>query len=186
MILIRHQGAFVASIQAQIMNTTLSVNPETKALRWINSLYLVSLVLNVLSALSAFLVTLWLERLTEPEKDLFEMVFSYHNPLYAGEEARATPPSLRPWKIGDRQWFYYTWLGLSFFVPLPLLILGILCMMAGLCTYSWTQHPVVVASLVTSASVAPLPFVLNIFIVGRNRDRRNKLIIRQCEMQRNW
>jgi hypothetical protein len=167
------------------MTTTLSVTPETEALRWINALYLVGLVLDVLSALLAFLTTRWLERLTEPEKDLLEMEFSYHN-LYADEKAPPLPPSIRPWKTGDRQWFYYTWLGGSLFVPLPLLVLGIMCMVAGLCTYSWTQHPVLVACLVTSASAAPLPFIVGDFSIGRNRDRRKKLILRLSEMQGTW
>lgn len=169
------------------MSTTLSISPETKALRSVNILYLGGLVLDILSALLAFLTTRWLERLTEREKDLLETVFSYHN-LDADEKALRDVTSRlgRPWKTGDRQWFYYTWMGLSLFVPLPLLVLGVICMMAGLCTYTWAQHPVVVASMVTFANVVLLPFIVGDFFIGRKGDRREKLIFRLGEMQGDW
>ena len=133
----------------------------------------------------AFLTTRWLERLTEQEKDLLEAVFSYHN-LHPDEKIIATSRPIRPWKIGDRQWFYYTWLGGSLNVPLPLLVLGIMCMMVGICTYAWTQHPAVAASLITLVMVAPLPFIVGSLSIGRKKDRREKLILRMGEMQGNW
>ena len=133
----------------------------------------------------AFLTTRWLERLTEQEKDLLEAVFSYHN-LYPDEKILATSRPIRPWKIGDRQWFYYTWLGGSLNVPLPLLVLGIMCMMVGICTYAWTQHPAAAASLITLVMVAPLPFIVGSLSIGRKKDRREKLILRMGEMQGNW
>lgn len=167
------------------MSTTLSANPETKSLRSINAFYLVGLVLDILSSLLAFLSTRWFERLTEAEKDLLETVFSYHN-LYADEKDLATPRPMRPWKTGDRQWFYYTCLSVSLCSPLPLLVLGVTCMMVGICTYAWTEHPTVVACFVTLASAVPLPFIVGDFSIGRKRDRREKLIIRLGEMQGDW
>jgi hypothetical protein len=40
---------------SQVMSTTLSVNPERKTLRTINTFYLVGLVLDILSTLLAYL-----------------------------------------------------------------------------------------------------------------------------------
>lgn len=168
------------------MSTTLSADPKTKALHAINAFYLVGLVLDMLSSLLAFLSTRWLERLTEAEKGLLETMFSYHNP-YADEKKDLVPSlPLRPWKTGDRQWFYYTYLSVSIHSPLTLLVLGIACMLVGLCTYAWTQHPTVVACLVTLASAVPLPFVVGDFSIGKKRDKREKLIIRLSEMQGDW
>ncbi|KAH9986187.1 hypothetical protein BJV74DRAFT_775036 [Russula compacta] len=167
------------------MSTTLSANPENGAIRAINTLYLGGLVLDILSALLAFLTTRWLERLAEREKDLVEIKFSYQN-LNADEKVLITPRPMRPWKTRDRQWCYYTWLSLSLFVPLPLLIFGVMCMIVGICTYAWTQQPVVVGSLVTLASVVPLLFIVGDFSIGRERDKREKLITRLSEMQGNW
>ena len=180
-----NQGAFVASIQSQVLSTTLSAGPETQNLPWINTLYLIGLVLDILSSLLAFLTTRWLERLTEREKDQLEMVFSYHN-LHADEKTLAASRPMRPWKTGDRQWFYYTWLGGSLNIPLPLLVLGIMCMVVGICTYAWMQHPAVAASFVTLAIAVPLPFIVGSLSIGRKRDRREKLILRLGEMQGDW
>lgn len=63
---------------------------------------------------------------------------------------------------------YYTWLGLSVFVPMPLLAFGTTCMMARIYTYTWTQHSKVVAGLVTFAGDATIPFVVGDFYIGKN------------------
>lgn len=178
-------GAFVASIQSQVMSTTLSANPETKALRSINAFYLVGVILDIISALLAFLSARWFERLTEQEKDLLETVYAYHN-LHPDEKALATSRPMRPWETGDRQWLYYSWLGLSLDIPLILLVLGTTCMMVGICIYAWAQHPTVVASFVTLAIAAPLLFIVGVFSIGRKRDRREKLILRLGELQGDW
>ena len=69
---------------------------------------------------------------------------------------------------------------------MPLLIFGIVCMMAGIYIYVWTQHSVIVASLVTLAGASPLPFIFGDFYIGRDGDRRRKLITRLSEMQGDW
>lgn len=81
---------------------------------------------------------------------------------------------------------FNTWLGGSLFAPVLLLILGIVCMMGGIYTYVWTQHSVIVASLVTLAGAGPLPFIFGLFIIGREPTRRRNLIIRLSEMQGDW
>jgi hypothetical protein len=66
---------------------------------------------------------------------------------------------------------YCTWVGMSLFVPLPLLIFGILCMMAGIYVLVWTQHTTVVASMVTLAGAACVPFIVGDFLLaGRGTD----------------
>ncbi|KAM6489889.1 hypothetical protein JOM56_014701 [Amanita muscaria] len=159
------------------MSTTRTLaSPETVAIRAANAFFLAGLVLDVLAALLAFLTTRWFERLTEEERTYLEAIFSQ----------KQNNPAKRRWKMGSSQWFFYTWLGMSLFVPMPLLILGIVCMMVGIYTYVWTQLSVIVASLVTLAGAGPLPFIFGDFFIGGEPARRRNLIIRLSEMQGDW
>ncbi|KAI9448668.1 hypothetical protein F5148DRAFT_1250540 [Russula earlei] len=146
-------GAFIATVQAQILGNMSS--PEiTIADRAIN----------------AFYIARWLERLREGEKNLLEKEFS-RRPGNLDEERCAFSPKRR--SLSDT--IFYTWLGLSLFVPMPLLILGLICLLAGIYTNVWTQHSIVVAGLVT---LAGLP--------RNRREMRTELIIRLSEMQGDW
>jgi membrane protein implicated in regulation of membrane protease activity len=156
------------------MSTTIAtpVGGETVALDAINALYLSSLVLDILSALLAFLTARWLELLTEKEKDLLEEKFSH--------------TVLSRQHLSPRELLFYTWLGQSLFMPMPLLILGIACMIAGIYVYVWTQHAITVAAPVTLAGAATLPFIFGDFFIGKNQEKREKLITRLSEMRGDW
>ncbi|KAI9449390.1 hypothetical protein F5148DRAFT_664523 [Russula earlei] len=174
-------GAFIATVQAQILGNMSS--PEiTIADRAINAFYIGGLVLDIMASCLAFLTARWLERLREGEKNLLEKEFS-RRPGNLDEERCAFSPKRR--SLSDT--IFYTWLGLSLFVPMPLLILGLICLLAGIYTNVWTQHSIVVAGLVTLAGVATVPFVVADFFIGRNRrEMRTELIIRLSEMQGDW
>ena len=177
---------------------------ENVAIRAVNAFWVSGLVLDILAALLAFLTCRWLDRLTDGEGNHLEKEFSYrncddddeydqtekHNPDKKHDDElqpmQGQQQRERPWRTGDSQWLFYTWLGLSLFIPMPLLVFGIVCMMAGIYTYVWTQHSVIVASLVTVAGAIPLPFIFGDFTIGRDGDRRRKLITRLSEMQGDW
>lgn len=160
------------------MSTTIFVaaHQETIALRAINAFFVGGLVLDIMAATLAYLTTRWLYRLTEKEKDFLEEAFSRRN----------ADGNKRRQRRGVNDLVYYTWLGMSLFVPMPLLILGVLCMMGGLYTYVWTQHSTVVAALVTLAGAATLPFLAGDFYIGREPERRKQIILRLSEMQGDW
>ncbi|KAI9452018.1 hypothetical protein F5148DRAFT_526942 [Russula earlei] len=180
-------GAFIAAIQAQIMGSATS-SDQTIADRAVNAFYIGGLILDVMSACLAFLTTRWLERLTESEKDLLEKEFSCR-PSNLDEEGHDDKGGPSPFPPERRSWqdtMFYTWLGISLFVPMPLLIFGIVCMLAGIYTNVWAQHSAAVAGMVTLAGAATLPFVVGIFFIGRKKRRRAELIIRLSEMQGDW
>lgn len=176
---------------------------ENVAIRAVNAFWVGGLILDVLAALLAFLTGRWLERLTVQERKHLEKEFSYSNgdedEDYDSErhsqdkkhDDESQPMHGQPqrehlWRTGDSQWLFYTWLGMSLFIPMPLLVFGIVCMIAGIYTYVWTQHSVIVASLVSLAGAIPLPFILGDFIIGKDGERRRKLITRLSEMQGDW
>ncbi|KAF8664829.1 hypothetical protein AX14_006694, partial [Amanita brunnescens Koide BX004] len=138
-------GALVASIQGQLLSTTISMtgHEENVAIRAVNAFWVSGLVLDILAALLAFLTCRWLDRLTDGEGNHLEKEFSYrncddddeydqtekHNPDKKHDDEsqpmQGQQQRERPWRTGDSQWLFYTWLGLSLFVPMPLLIFGI-------------------------------------------------------------
>lgn len=127
-----------------------------------------------MSVMLAFLTARWLERLTDEEKTLLEDEFQRQNETRV--KSRRCMPELS----------FYGWLGLSLFVPMPLLELGITCMLAGIYTYAWTQQPVVVASLVTAAGAVTLPFLIGVISIGREPERRRGVIKQLSKMQGDW
>jgi hypothetical protein len=177
---------------------------EDVAIRAVNAFWASGLVLDVLAALLAFLTGRWLERLTVRQRIHLEEDFSYSNGDEDGEYDQNERHSQdkrydvesqlmhgqtqreRPWRTSNSQWLFYTWLGLSLFVPMPLLVFGIVCMVAGIYTYVWTQHSVIVASLVTLAGAVPLPFIIGDFVIGQDDTTRRNLITRLSEMQGDW
>jgi hypothetical protein len=159
------------------MNTTAGAQ-DTIAVRAIRAFFTGGLVLDIMSAMLGYLTGRWLQRLTAEEKTILEETFAYRN----SRMSRDRPTSYN----STLERIYYTWLGLSLFAPMPLLLFGIACMMAGIYTYVWTQHPTVVAALVTVAGAVTLPFVFGDFYIGRDSERRKKVISRLSEMQGDW
>ena len=157
--------------------TIRSTNDEAIARRAINAFYTGGLVLDIMAGLLGYLTGRWLERLTEEEKTILDESFTHRN----GSSSQATS------QRSTLKHIYYTWLGLSLFVPMPLLVFGIIFMMAGFYTYIWTQHSIVVAAIVTLAGSATMPFVFGNFYIGRTSlERRAKVIRRLREMQGDW
>jgi len=176
------QAGFIAAIQGQLMSTTISTTAanETGALRAVNAFFAGGLVLDIMAAILGYLTGRWLQRLTEEEKTILDADFTHRNTH--GSSGQATPP-----QRSTLEHIYYTWMGLSLFVPMPLLFFGVMWMMAGIYTYIWTQHSTVVAVLVTLAGCATIPFVVGDFYIGRNNwERRRKVIRRLSEMQGSW
>ena len=176
------QAGFIAAIQGQLMSTTISTTAanETMALRAVNAFYAGGLVLDIMSAMLGYPTGRWLQRLTEEEIAILDENFTHRNTHRPSSQT--TPPQRSTLEL-----IYYTWMGLSLFVPMPLLFFGITCMMAGIYTYIWTQHSTVVAALVTLAGGATVPFVIGDFYIGRNNwERRRKVIHRLSEMQGDW
>ncbi|KAI9460338.1 hypothetical protein F5148DRAFT_1216940 [Russula earlei] len=176
-------GAFIATIQAQIMGN-ITGQEETAADRAISILYIGGLLLDIMAACLAFLTARWLERLRESEKNLLEKVFSGRpGNLDDDDETLAFPPNSRSWS----DTILYTWLGGSLFSPMLLLFSGFTFMVAGIYTSVWAHHSTVVAILITLVGAATLPFVVGDFFIGRKRrERRAQLIFRLSEMQGNW
>lgn len=156
------------------MSTTISTpaDQETVALSAINILYLSGFILDVSSAMLAFLTIRWLELLPESDKDLLEQLFSHKN-----EDAakRRSQPRL--------ELQLYTW---SLFIPMPLLVLGIIFMVIGIYIYVWTQHSVAVAALVSLVGAATIPFIIGDFLIGSKPKKRKEVIVRLSEMRGDW
>jgi hypothetical protein len=178
------QAGFVCAIQAQIMSITLglSIPEQTNSIRAINALYLGGLILDIASALLAFLSARWLERLSPEERLFLEETFTRQN-----EARRSTPRD--PTRIrrcwDPRRWFH-TWMGYSLFCPMPLLVVGVNCMVAGIYIFAWTQQHIGVALAVTLTAACVVPMVLGDFYIGQNEARRRAVIERLSEMQGDW
>jgi len=154
---------------------------ETIAIRAVRAFFTGGLVLDIMSAMLGYLTGQWLQRLTVEEKTILEETFAHRD---MARRSSDHPTSQRHNFTLER--IYYTWLGLSLFAPMPLLLFGIACMMAGIYTYVWSQYTTVVAVIITVAGAVSLPFVLGDFYIGRNSERRKKVIGRLSEMQGDW
>ncbi|KAF8074083.1 hypothetical protein FPV67DRAFT_786643 [Lyophyllum atratum] len=183
-------ATFVSAIQAQIMSISISVlaDDETIAFRAINAFFLSGLILDMASATLAFLTSRWLQRLTDDEKRLFEDKL---RDAKAVRRRKIVGASNAKQSLGQPQsnWIcsaFHSWLSLSLFVPMPLLILGVLCMVCGLYVYAWTQHSWIVATLFSIAGGGTLPFLLGVFLIGQQADRRKAIISRLSTMQGDW
>jgi hypothetical protein len=176
------QGGFVAAIQAQLMGFLISPDETLISNRVVNVFCYGGLILDVTAAMLAFLTGRWLDRLTESEKSLLEQKVS-HNPSNSDVDSLSFSPFQHSWS----DTILCTWLSISLFIPLPLLVLGFMFMLAGVYANVWAHHSTVVASLVTLFGAATLPFVAGDFFIGRNRkERRMKVITRLSKMQGDW
>lgn len=171
---------FIGAIQAQIMSMTLDSEPDI-AIRAINSFYLGGMMLDIASAVLAFLTARWLDRLSEDERAHLELEFCKQDRRRReGDSAQ----DANTWRMLDK--LFYTWLAFSLFSPMPLLVLGVLCMVFGLFVFAWTQQHTIVASLFTLSAAAVIPMVIGDFFIGLDSGRRKLLIVRLSEMQGDW
>jgi len=192
-------ATFLSAIQSGVMNTTLSGLPDTNPVRATNALYLSGLVFDLISACLAFLTSRWFQRLTNAEKHFLQETFTAR----AKEKSeRADPNIAKPMhkesydrEKGDILWrpklrgmerILIPWYSLSLFVPMLFLVLGTTCMLGGIYTYTWSQHPRPVAIVVTLAGLLTVPFIVGVFAIGRVDQRRKNIILQLSHMQGDW
>ncbi|KAJ3566022.1 hypothetical protein NP233_g7262 [Leucocoprinus birnbaumii] len=198
-------GAFVAAIQGQVMSSIGEIplsKAENRILQAVNSLYIIGLVLDVLSAMLAFLSTRWLELLSKDERAFLEQEFlvkwhrralvpgvdtETHDHDLDAEKGQKSPraPDV-PQTLAFHQQVFYQWVAFSLCLPMPLLCFGIVCMLAGILTFVWSNQPVVVAVLVSVSIVVTIPFILGAFMVGRDNPGRKRVIVELVKRQGNW
>ena len=157
------------------MSITISTprRDETIAIRAINTLFLAGLILDLMAACLSYLTSRWLQRLSDKEQQYLEDAFE-RDPRDAQKN------------YGLLYDLFIRGLALSLFIPMPLLVIGIFCMLIGLLIYAWSQHTMIVAILVTIAYAGTLPFVAGVFLIGKDEDRRKAIIDRLSTMQGDW
>jgi hypothetical protein len=178
---------------------------QDRAIQAINSFFLGGLILDLMAAVLAFLTARWLQRLTPDEKQFLERKFA------AVEHGRDSVPSDKsenpclqqdslpqPPADGDTESttlvdkILCAWFAMSLFVPMPLLTMGIFCLIIGSYIFAWTQQAVIVASWMTLAGAGTLPFLVGVFAIGTKHDgkaveNRRKILIRNLsKMQGAW
>lgn len=184
------QAGFVAAIQAQLLGLTAG-KEDTITIRAINALFLGAMLIDIMSAMMGYLTVRWLERMRDAEQELLNKVLQRKTnaqrnrrdstepkkpPVdFEAESINIPPPSLAQ-KI----------MALSLLIPLPFLIIGVVSMLVGIYIFIWSEHPTVVAIIVTAFGGITLPFIICDFIIGRKNNRRRRIIRRICEMQGDW
>ena len=188
------------------MSTTVGIpkDQETVALRAINSLFLCGLVSDLVAAILAFLTARWLQRLTDAEFVFLEDKFEeQENPLSnkaatlpttSGEGDEETGNDNNTQKsdvdtIIDRETFImkvlYEYFATCLFAPMPLLTVGLMCMIGGLVGLAWSQQPTIVGVLLTVACLMVSPFVVGVLTIGRKgKEVRRKHIIMHLSRKR--
>jgi hypothetical protein len=173
------------------MNTSLHITQDTTAVRVTNAFYLSGLILDLMSACLAFLTSRWFQRLTNAEKHFLQEVFAARakekseraDPLidkstHKESYDREKDDVLKSSKLRGIERILIPWYSLSLFVPMIFLVLGASCMLGGLYTYTWTQHPRPVAIMVSFAGLSTIPFIVGVFAIGRADGRRRNIILR--------
>ncbi|KAF8523904.1 hypothetical protein BU17DRAFT_43373, partial [Hysterangium stoloniferum] len=168
----------------------------TPAIHAINVFYISGLTFDIFSACLAYLTSRWFQRLTKAEKELLQTVFVAREkersdvkicipePEESWERDKDGP--LRSMKLGGLDRIFITWYSISLFAPVVFLVLGIACMVAGLYTYTWSQQTLIVAILASIAGLSTLPFILGVFAIGREPEKRRKIIFQLSRMQGDW
>lgn len=170
-----------------------------------NVLFLSGLILDLMAAFLSYLTSRWLQRLSTEEKRLLELAFDEHQrnaiqlredykdieggdatgrPHLADNAVEKNPRATRPLHWNDKvvEICFTT----SLIVSMPMLAFGSLCMVLGLIVYTWSQHPTVVASIVTGMFVINLPFLAGVILISRKSSRRRAIIHRLSTMQGSW
>ncbi|KAF8517259.1 hypothetical protein BU17DRAFT_50071 [Hysterangium stoloniferum] len=166
------------------------------AIRATNAFYI---ILDLISACLAFLTSRWFQRLTNAEKDFLQKVFaararetSEQADLHCRKPApkpsmeREDGDPLQSTPLSGIDKLAIPWYSMSLFVPMLLLVLGPMCMLAGLYTYTWSQHPLPVAIVVSFTGLVTVPFITGVFSIGRVSGRRKNIILRLSRMQGDW
>ncbi|KAF8523902.1 hypothetical protein BU17DRAFT_43423 [Hysterangium stoloniferum] len=180
------------------MNISLNILPDTIAVRVTNALYLSGLVLDLMSACLAFLTSRWFQRLTNAEKHFLQEAFTAREKEKSERKDGIAPPTqkksydrkegdiLKTSKLAGIERILIPWFSLSLFIPLVFLVLGALCILAGLYIYTWSQQPFPVAIVVSLAGLSTVPFIVGVFAIGRVDERRRKIILRLSHIQGDW
>ncbi|KAG8841268.1 hypothetical protein FRB91_002643 [Serendipita sp. 411] len=186
-------ATFLSAVQAQVM--TISINTpseaQTTAICLINAFFLIGLVLDIISAFLAFLKYRWLQRLSHEESVYLEEVFEAPiTSLKDEEEApgvdeECTTDATRSNSSLIEGWIV-SWSALSLFIPMLFLILGVSSMAVGIQIFIWTQQKLMVAILVTLTYVTVIPFIIGLFIIGKDRERRRKIIRNLGKRRGDW
>ncbi|KAG9040574.1 hypothetical protein FS842_002983 [Serendipita sp. 407] len=187
-------ATFLSAVQAQVMTISINTPPEaqTTAIRLINAFFLMGLVLDIISAFLAFLTYRWLQRLSHEESVYLEEVFEAPiTSLKDEEEApgvddeECTTDATNSNSSSIEGWIV-SWSALSLFIPMLFLILGVSSMAVGIQIFIWTQQKLMVAILVTIAYVTVIPFIIGLFIIGKDRERRRKIIRNLGKKRGDW
>ncbi|KAF7976056.1 hypothetical protein HWV62_7593 [Athelia sp. TMB] len=206
------QATFLAGTQAQVMSLSIGTpkDQETAALRAVNTLFLSGLILDLMAAFLSYLTSRWLRRLSKTEMNELEKAFNDHQGFLAqknldleekGNDGRApinnmeylgapaqsasnySPPTH---KLGWNDKLVEVCFAISLVISMPLLAFGSLCMVVGLIVYTWSQHPTVVASVVTGIFTVNVPFLAGVILISRKPSRRRAIIHRLSTMQGSW
>ncbi|CAG7852863.1 SubName: Full=Uncharacterized protein {ECO:0000313/EMBL:CCA72924.1} [Serendipita indica DSM 11827] len=78
------------------------------------------------------------------------------------------------------------WCSLSLFIPLLLIISGVGSMALGIQIYIWTLQKPLVAILVTLAYLAVIPFIVGLFVIGREPVRRERIMDKLAKRRGDW
>lgn len=132
------------------------------------------MILDIVAATGSFLSTRWFERLTDDQKQCLEDVFAERDKKRANAEES---PDLPPWHI--------RYMAYSLFSNFLVLVIGTGCMMAGLLTFAWTQSKPA-AAVVTACFLVSAPFLLGMFLIGRDDERRRLVIKRLAWIHGVW
>ncbi|KAF7967414.1 hypothetical protein HWV62_34387 [Athelia sp. TMB] len=193
-------ATFLAGTQAQVMSLSIGTpkDEETAALRAVNALFLSGLILDLMAAFLSYLTSQWLRRLTKAEVLELEMVFNDRQDFLAEknldlERRGADPPIVRTSYLSapahSHRWndkLVEICFAISLVISMPLLAFGSLCMVVGIIIYTWSQHPTIVASIVTGIFTVNVPFLAGVILISRKSSRRRAIIHRLSTMQGSW
>jgi len=196
----------LSAVQSQVMFSTLTGLSDSTAVRAVNAFYLSGLIFDLIAACLAFLTSRWLQRLTNSEKHYLQDVFAVQ--AKAASEGAGTPklkstPELERSRSPDQnnnpatssveeepfsflERIFISWFSLALFAPMVFLVLGGVCILAGLYTYTWSQQPLPVAVVVSFTGLSTLPFIIGVFAIGRVDQRRRRIIRRLSRIQGDW
>lgn len=177
---------------------------ETAAIRATNALFLSGLILDLMAAFLSYLTSRWLQMLSNDEKDQLEKSFNKQQKIALQRMERQSPlvdienggrdEPKSPQPTVDLELDHNGWndklveicFSTSLLVSMPILAIGALCMIIGLIVYTWSQHPTVVATVVTCIFAVNLPFLAGVILISRKRERRKAIIRRLSTMQGSW
>jgi hypothetical protein len=149
----------------------IEADRQTTAIVVVNALFLSAFVFDVAAAFMAFLTSRWFQQLNDGEKKYLEEAFSGdHTPLKTSLIHR----------------LIHRWFAFSLFVAMPLLVIATIFMTVGILVYAWSQQPLRVAIVTTVALAVPLPFIMGIFLIGKDANRRTTIISYLSVMRGDW